>query len=278
MQPHILHIDAFNMLHRMESGFQAGEYPIVFQFFRSLRALVEKMSPTRAYFVTEGHPRARHLLLDSYKQNRVIDPADEKKLAKRANFNRQSTLIIELLKKHFPVQVVRHPDYEADDVIYNLIMRSAKLCRHTVVSSDTDFIQLLSEPNVTLYNPIADQNVTAPAHDYVSWKALRGDASDNVPRVEGIKGDKHAEKLLASSEELSKFLAQNDRVAEYNRNVALIRLTDIPKEERDASECSQPIRDWDAVREQFIAWDFKSFLKDKTWDKFTSTFDALWGT
>jgi hypothetical protein len=66
-------------------------------------------------------------LLESYKANRKIvgdsnDVDVKKKLDERADCRRQFALITDLLKAHFPISVVSHPDYEADDTIYNLII------------------------------------------------------------------------------------------------------------------------------------------------------------
>ena len=58
----ILFLDAYNLIHRARSGFTKGDYPIIYNFFRGVRPLVEKFDPTHVYFVLEGNPKFRKQL------------------------------------------------------------------------------------------------------------------------------------------------------------------------------------------------------------------------
>lgn len=281
----ILCIDGFNFLHRARAGFNMGDYPVVFNFFRNFRAQVELHKPTRIYFVLEGHPRKRYEMLPEYKANRRIEvPAGEpippevaKKIDELKNFFRQADLIVTLLGRHFPVSLIRHADYECDDVIFNLIRRSSSAVPWTVVSNDSDFTQLLAEfPNVKLYNPITKTYVEAPPFDYVTWKALRGDGSDNIPGLPGI-GDKTAEDLVEDPEKLTELFKDPAMAELFKRNYALIRFDTWSDDEALKMMCSQPTKDWDAVALKFDEWLFKSLLKEGTWQKYQATFDPLWG-
>jgi DNA polymerase-1 len=201
-QPKIMICDGYNLLHRARGGFQLGDFNIAFNFFRGFRALVELHKPTRVYFVLEGCPKARFETLLSYKANRIVDESSEpEKYKSLEDFHRQKKLILDLMTRHLPVSVVRHQDFEGDDVIYNLIKRSSSAVPWVVVSNDTDFTQLLNEfHNVSIYNPIAKTFVSQPDFCYVTWKALRGDGSDNIPGIPGV-GPKTAAMLhvVASS-------------------------------------------------------------------------------
>jgi 5'-3' exonuclease len=97
--------------------------------------------------------------------------------------------------------VIRHPNAEADDIIARWIdLHPAD--EHFIISSDTDFVQLLSE-NVSQYNGITDELLTTkgifdakgrevidkktkqpktiPDPEWLLFeKCMRGDASDNV--------------------------------------------------------------------------------------------------
>lgn len=286
-QPLVLAIDGFNFMHRARAGFNLGDYPVCFNFFRNLRALIEKHNPTRVIFVLEGHPHKRYEMLPEYKANRRIEvPVDEpiplppevaKKLDELENFFRQAHLIVDLLTKHFPVSVVRHPDYECDDVIYNLVRRSSSAVPWVVVSNDSDFMQLLNEfTNVKLYDPIAKEFVQAPAFDYVTWKALRGDGSDNIPGLPGI-GDKTAKELVNDPEKLREVFKDKALAEQFSRNYVLIRFHAWSDDDAMKMTCSTPIRDWGAVARKFDEWLFKSLLREGTWAKFCGTFDSLWG-
>lgn len=201
MKQRVLLVDGYNMMYRARSGWAKGDNPIVFNFFRSLRATIDKFKPDVAYFVLEGRPIQRLETMAEYKGNREHHDRDD--------FIRQRRLIISLLKEKFPIHVVRHPHYECDDVLAALARVTHADDDVIVVSSDTDFYQLLSgDKSIELYNPVKKEFVDPPEFDYVSWKALRGDSSDNIPGIRGI-GDKRARDLVDNPEALKSFLDEN---------------------------------------------------------------------
>lgn len=280
IKPHVVFIDGANFMHRARSGFTLGSRFVCFNFFRNLRALVEALRPSRIVFALEGHPKARHAALPEYKANRVIDATTEegeKQFKSLQDFHFQAGLIVELLSKCFPVSVIVHDDHEGDDTIYNVIKRGSTAVPVTVVSSDSDFIQLLQEfEHVTLYNPISKMKVGAPQYDYVYWKALRGDASDNVPAIDGLT-DETAAALIDNPQAFEDFLSESSHASEFVRNTNLIRFATWSDEEAMSMRCNTPSRDWASVRLKFEEWGFLSLLKEKTWTKFTTTFDPLFG-
>ena len=166
--------------------------------FQKFRAAVNKFNPDRVYFVLEGKPVKRLAMMKEYKAQRVYHDKDD--------FHRQKRMIIKMLKENFPVHVVRHPYYECDDVLAALATVTHKDDDCIVVSSDSDFYQLLQTHEcLALYNPIRKKFVPVPQCDYVSWKALRGDSSDNIEGFRGI-GDKRAALLLEDKEAFEQFL------------------------------------------------------------------------
>jgi hypothetical protein len=145
------------------------------------------------------------------------------------------------------------------------------------VSSDTDFIQLLQDhPNLKLYNPVQKKFVEAPEYDYVVWKSLRGDASDNIPGVPGI-GDKTAEKIALDPVLLKEYVAKSEVEPIFNRNYDLIKFIEWSDEDRMQMTSSSPSKDWQVVKDVFSGYGFNSMVKDGSWEKFTSSFDNLWG-
>ena len=69
----ILVIDFMNLCHRARSGFQMGPAPVVFNFFRQFKALVDEFKPNRVYVVLEGRPVQRYELLPEYKATRKVE-------------------------------------------------------------------------------------------------------------------------------------------------------------------------------------------------------------
>ena len=154
MTPKVLVLDLYNLLHRARGGFQLGPAPVTFNFFRSLRALVQQFEPTRIVAVDEGEPLAKLKLMPDYKGNRVIPTWDTAKQDEMRRFREQKTVCIDLLKRRFPISVVRHPNYEADDLLATLVHRGSSAVPHVIVSTDSDFIQLLGPEYIKLYNPV----------------------------------------------------------------------------------------------------------------------------
>jgi DNA polymerase-1 len=273
-------IDFQNFAHRARAGFTLGQYAVVFNFMRNLRALVEMHKPDRVVLALEGHPRARHDLLTEYKANRAVDLEKDEAMV---SFFRQVDVIKELLAKHFPVTLVRHHDYEADDTIYNVIKSSSNCVKFVVASNDSDFTQLLNEfSNVSLYNPMKKEFVEEPdGYDYVLWKSLRGDATDNIPGIPGLS-DAKAEELAKDPVALRAFFDDpekgKERRAIQARNFQLIEFAQWSKEEAMEMTSTQPTRDWNAVKTKFEEFAFKSIVKDGAWEKFVSTFDSLFGS
>jgi len=124
--------------------------------------------------------------------------------------------------------VIRHPNAEADDVIARWTALHPQ-DKHIIISSDTDFVQLLAE-NVQQYNGITDELLTIngifdakgkPVIDKKTkepktipnpkWllfeKCMRGDTSDNVfsayPGVR-LKGTKNKIGLQEAFEDMNK--------------------------------------------------------------------------
>lgn len=275
----ILAIDGMNAFHRARSGFKLGPAPVVFNFFRQFKALVDKFKPTRVIIALEGRPVKRHEAMTEYKANRVVAP-DDPRAADLAKFFAQKDVIVDLLSKHFPVSVVRHPTSEADDTLANLIRRSSTAVDWVLVSSDSDFIQLLqTQPNLKLYNPVQDEFVEAPSsYHYLTWKALRGDATDNIPGIPGC-GDKTAARIAeaAGLPEFDEYLDVGDRKVIFERNYSLIEFTEWTDEERGQMTSSSPTKDWDVVKSVFQSYGFNSMVKDDSWQKYVSSFETLWG-
>lgn len=99
-------------------------------------------------------------------------------------------------------------DYEADDIIGTLARQASKEDYETIiVSSDLDMLQIVDK-NIKMYRllkgfskleeidvPALEKKYGISKEQFLDLKALKGDASDNIPGVPGI-GEKGAVKLL----------------------------------------------------------------------------------
>jgi 5'-3' exonuclease len=172
--------------------------------------------------------------------------------------------------QHFPITVARASNYEADDLIGTLCenMRDEEV---TVLSNDSDYIQLLQRgyPHCQIYNPIKKVFMEAPDYPYVGWKCLNGDKSDNIPAL--LKPKKSLD-TINNPELFKKFMEIEENRANFNVNRQLIEFRSVPIEEIVLHE---GIRNFDIVKQEFERMDFQSIINDKSWVKYTKTFECL---
>jgi DNA polymerase I len=142
--------------------------------------------------------RKRLEMYSQYKANRKPAPPD---------FYEQVELLYELLKAlNWPLYEA--DDYEADDLMATFARQAGeKGIESYLVTSDLDVLQCVNEhthiytlkkglSNIELFNVASFQDkYGVGAHQWVDVKALKGDASDNIPGVAGI-GEKTALELI----------------------------------------------------------------------------------
>jgi DNA polymerase-1 len=179
-------------------------------FFRSLGALIKNIEPDEIYLVFDGKGSSnnRKNLIPEYKSTRnqqritnweIFEDYSEENDAKIDQIVR----IIQYLKT-LPVKVLSIDKTEADDIIAYLgDVLSDKNTRTFMVSSDKDFIQLIDYYKV-LYRPMEKEFYTKdfmiskygfPPENFIIYKLLMGDSSDNIRGVKGL-GPKKFYKLF----------------------------------------------------------------------------------
>ena len=171
-------------------------------FFRSLGALIRQINPTQVYVVFDGAGSAnnRKNLIPEYKSGRdlqritnweAFDDLDDEHDAKVD----QMVRIIQYLKA-LPVKTVSIDKVEADDIIAYLseVIPQGPKDKAFIVSSDKDFIQLVSE-KVIVYRPIEKEYYTKETvvekfnispENFILYKTLLGDNSDKIKGVKGL--------------------------------------------------------------------------------------------
>jgi 5'-3' exonuclease len=140
---------------------------------------------------------------EPYKKNRAVARAalSEQEAEEDREFWETYDNLTKYLSTKTNCSVIRHENAEADDIIARWIALHPQ-DHHTIVSSDTDFVQLVAE-NVDQYNGITDELITlkgiydAKGREVIDkktkqpktipdpqWllfeKCMRGDSSDNV--------------------------------------------------------------------------------------------------
>jgi len=150
-----------------------------------------------------------------------------------------------------PVSVISLDNVEADDTIAYLALDHFKDWNSTIMSADKDFLQIVSD-NVKVWSP-TKKRLYGPQdvineyginpHNFVYYRTLDGDVSDNVPGVRGcglktilkafpmLAGTKIdladiQASALANSGKLKVYDTIVDSWKDVERNYALMQLTD----------------------------------------------------
>ncbi|WP_017720296.1 DNA polymerase I [Kamptonema formosum] len=252
-------------------------------FLKSLLQVIETEKPQYLAIAFDlGEPTFRHEADATYKADRTDTPAD---------------LLIELenlqeLLSALNLQAVTAPGYEADDVLGTLAQRASEAgYRAKIVTGDRDLFQLVDAAKgiSVLYlsqdtfgrsakaiarefgpEEVKEKLGVAPAQ-VVDYKALCGDASDNIPGVKGI-GDKTAVSLLSVYGSLDGIYASTDNIkgavkkkleagkadAYHSQHLARIVL-DVPVE-IELEDCKLKDFDEGALVPLLEKFEFKSFL------------------
>ncbi len=151
----------------------------------------------------------RHEAFENYKAGRADTPDD---LHEQVHKIKKIVDLMGLMR-------LEEPGYEADDVIGTLATRAeAEGIAVRILTSDRDAYQLLSE-NVKVI--ASDDREVGPAEvlekygvrvdQWVDYRSLTGDSSDNIPGARGI-GPKGAQKLLEKYGSLDYILANLDTI------------------------------------------------------------------
>lgn len=199
-----------------------------FGFLKSLLAVIESQKPqSMAIAFDLGLPTFRHEADDTYKADRQETPED---------FITDLKNLHELLDA-FNLPIVTAPGYEADDVLGTLAEQaSAAGYRVKILTGDRDLFQLVdpkkgisvlylgnnflqrgSTTGLTEFDPEAvKEKMGILPEQVVDYKALCGDASDNIPGVKGI-GDKTAVKLLSEYGSLENVYANLENIKGANK-------------------------------------------------------------
>lgn len=179
-------------------------------FLRSIGAAIKLVKPTRLIVVFDGQGGSirRKKLFPDYKLTRsnrtrplnrysMVSVTDETKAMLI-----QSIRCVEYLST-LPITLISEDYVEADDVMAYLTTNVFKDSEIIIMSTDKDFLQLIDE-RVKVWSPTKKKFYTVDSFyeefgihtkNYLLYKILDGDKSDNIPGVNGI-GFKTIEKRL----------------------------------------------------------------------------------
>jgi len=180
-------------------------------FLKSIGYAIRMCDPTKVVIVFDGvgGSNARRNLFPDYKANRNVNRMTNysifsSKDEEQESINNQMERLIQYLKC-LPVTVISIDGLEADDIIgylANKFQAYDETQQVTIMSADKDFLQLVSS-KVSVYSPTKKKVYTpkdvleeygVSSINFINYKILLGDSSDNVPGVTGL-GPKKLTKL-----------------------------------------------------------------------------------
>jgi DNA polymerase I len=215
--PHLYLVDGsgyiFRAYHRLPPLTNRHGEPVgaVYGYTTMLWKLADELhaadGPTHmAVILDKSSQTFRNALYDQYKAHRPPPPPD---LVPQFPMIRDAT-------RAFSLPCIETEGLEADDIIACYTQAAlAQGWQVTIVSSDKDLMQLMTDPSVDMYDTMNNRRL---GPDYVREKfgvgperlgdvlALMGDSVDNVPGVTGV-GPKTASKLINDYGDLEAVLA-----------------------------------------------------------------------
>ena len=197
----LLIVDGNHMAYRARYKYMLSnkgvDVSITYGMLHMINALLDKFPADALAICWDGGiPEHRRYAIPEYKANRHLeeDPLIHEDMVRQMQ---EISVILSMAG----VVNLRRPGAEADDIIYHLAKMSRE--KTVIVTGDRDLLQAVDD-NIRVYSPLrellyspkmVEEEYGVPLKQYVDWKALQGDSSDNIPGVTGI-GEKTATKLF----------------------------------------------------------------------------------
>lgn len=161
-----IHTDSSNLFHRQINmtnpalGMSNAIGMALHLILYSMKKEYVRFNGTHVVFYLEGHSWRKDVY-KPYKANRAVAYAalTEKEQEERQILQEAFNDLVSYIDEYTNISVLRNSNAEADDLIA-LFIESHPDDDHVLISSDSDFYQLLKLPNVTIYDPIKDIKIT----------------------------------------------------------------------------------------------------------------------
>ena len=246
-QNKILLLDSNSLMHRAyhalpnlksTKGLYTGA---IYGFLSILLKIIKEQTPTHIAAAFDLHgPTFRHEMYKEYKATRK--PMDEEL--------RQQVEPLKELITAMGIKIVSMQGYEGDDILGTLSKRFDDDC--VIVTGDRDSFQLVSPTTKVFWTKKGVSDIEVydvdrllqdgfTVQQFIDYKALRGDTSDNVPGIPGV-GEKTAKQLLEQFGSLENILANADKIpGKLGQNVANNKELALLSKELVTINCNVPV-------------------------------------
>ena len=250
-------------------------------FLKSIGYVINMVSPTRVIIVFDGkggsnrrrkiYPEYKQNRKTKYRVNRTYDFASQED--ERQNMIMQLQRCVEYLDT-LPVTVLSYDNIEADDTIGYLCKQVLTESEIVVMSTDKDFLQL-ANGRTKIWSPtkkkLYDEDAVfdefgITAKNYIWYRVLDGDKSDNINGVRGLGLKTIRKKLpfltenkICNIDDITDVLPESSDI--IKRNYDLMQLQDVnisgSTKTKILERVNQPIN-------KLVKYKFeKMFLEDK---------------
>ena len=282
----VLIIDGLNTFIRVfsvipttnEDGVHVGG---IVGFLKSIGYVINMVSPTRVIIVFDGkggsnrrrkiYPEYKQNRKTKYRVNRTYDFASQED--ERQNMIMQLQRCVEYLDT-LPITVLSYDNIEADDTIGYLCKQVLTKSEIVVMSTDKDFLQL-ANGRTKIWSPtkkkLYDEDAVfdefgITAKNYIWYRVLDGDKSDNINGVRGLGLKTIRKKLpfltenkICNIDDITDVLPESSDI--IKRNYDLMQLQDVnisgSTKTKIIERVNQPIN-------KLVKYKFeKMFLEDK---------------
>ena len=250
-------------------------------FLRSIGYTINMFQPTRVIIVFDGkggssrrrkiYPEYKQNRKTKYRVNRTYDFASQED--EKQNMIMQLQRVVEYLDL-LPVTVLSYDNIEADDTIGYLCKQVLKESEVVVMSTDKDFLQL-ANGKTKIWSPtkkkLYDEHAVfeefgITAKNYIWYRVIDGDKSDNISGVKGLGLKTIRKKLpfltenkIFNIEDITKVLPESSEI--IDRNYRLMQLQEVDISGSTKSRILQKIRQ---PINRLVKFKFETmFLEDK---------------
>ena len=216
-------------------------------FLQSIGYAIKNTKPTRVIicFDGKGGSSKRRKLFPEYKANRKV----RKRLTRLDSFNNQEDESVSMKNQirrltqyldALPITVIAPENIEADDAMAYLSQQVYPESQFYIMSTDKDFLQLVDD-RVQVWSPTKKkyyfnetvlEDFEIPAYNFLLYRIMKGDLSDNIPGIRGV-GVKALQKRLP--------------ILFGDRKITLDELIDYIKQSDDPSKVIADIKNSESV-------------------------------
>ena len=170
-------------------------------FMITLSLLLKKLNATRCIIVSDGKGSSakKQKIFPDYKKNRNFKLNLNRQYQFKDSAEEQESMRWQMARlleyfEHLPVLFFAIDSMEADETIAYISTELLTDSKIYIVSSDKDYYQLISD-NIMVYSPtkkvLFDKETVynkygMKPHNFVFYRILDGDKSDNIPGIKGL--------------------------------------------------------------------------------------------